>query len=77
MPWRRGRTGPFGALAASADLTRIGVYGNETGGGAAVEVCLEDERCDAVLGLDPWVEPIPDRRFRHLRGPARTLHEIG
>jgi hypothetical protein len=24
-------------------------------------VCLEDERCDAVLGLDPWVEPFSDR----------------
>ena len=56
-----GPNGPFGALAESVDLTRLGVYGNETGGGAAVQFCLEDERCDAVLGLDPWVEPIPDR----------------
>ena len=56
-----GVDGPFGALAGSADLTRIGVYGHSTGGGAAVKVCLEDERCDAVLGLDPWVEPLPDR----------------
>jgi dienelactone hydrolase len=56
-----GSNGPFGALAESVDLTRLGVYGNETGGGAAVQFCLEDERCDAVLGLDPWVEPIPDR----------------
>jgi Platelet-activating factor acetylhydrolase, isoform II len=56
-----GPNGPFGALAESADLTRLGVYGNETGGGAAVQFCLEDERCDAVLGLDPWVEPIPDQ----------------
>jgi hypothetical protein len=23
-------------------------------------VCLEDVRCDAVLGLDAWVLPIPD-----------------
>lgn len=56
-----GTNGAFGALAESADLTRLGVYGHETGGGAAVQFCLEDERCDAVLGLDPWVEPIPDR----------------
>ena len=47
-----GPNGPFGALADSVDLTRLGVYGNETGGGAAVQFCLEDERCDAVLGLD-------------------------
>jgi len=57
----QGELGPFGELAASADVTRIGIYGHSTGGGAAVEVCLIDERCDAVLGLDAWVEPIPDR----------------
>jgi len=57
----QGEAGPFGALSATADASRIGIYGHSTGGGAAVEVCLLDERCDAVLGLDPWVEPIPDR----------------
>ena len=57
----QGDVGPFGALTASADASRIGIYGLSIGGGAAVEVCLVDERCDAVLGLDPWVEPIPDR----------------
>ncbi|MFV1961187.1 MAG: alpha/beta hydrolase family protein [Acidimicrobiia bacterium] len=56
-----GEVGALGAIAASADLTRIGVYGHSTGGGAAIKVCLEDERCDAVLGLDPWVEPFSDR----------------
>lgn len=56
-----GPNGPFGDLASSFDTTRLGVYGNEAGGGAAITFCLEDERCDAVLGLDPWVEPIPDR----------------
>jgi hypothetical protein len=56
-----GDSGPFGTLALSADVSRIGIYGHTIGGGAAVEVCLVDERCDAVLGLDPWVEPIPDR----------------
>jgi hypothetical protein len=55
-----GANGPFGDLASSFDMTRLGVYGNEAGGGAAIAFCLEDERCDAVLGLDPWVEPIPD-----------------
>ena len=56
----RGESGPFGALAASADISRIGLYGHTAGGGAAIDVCLQDERCDAVLGLDPWVEPVPD-----------------
>lgn len=56
-----GEEGPFGSIGASADLTRIGLYGHSTGGGAAVQVCLEEPRCDAALGLDAWVEPIPDR----------------
>ena len=56
-----GPNGPFGDLASSFDTTRLGVYGNEAGGGAAIAFCLQDERCDAVLGLDPWVEPIPDQ----------------
>ena len=55
-----GVQGPFGALASSADLSRVGLYGHTAGGGAAISVCLQDERCDAVLGLDPWVEPLPD-----------------
>lgn len=61
----QGRDGPFGILAERADLTRIGVYGHSTGGGAAIQLCLTDERCDAVLGLDPWVEPLPDRIIRN------------
>lgn len=57
----QGREGPFGEAAGIADVTRVGVYGYGAGGGAAVRFCLEDERCDAMLGLDAWVEPIPDR----------------
>ncbi len=56
-----GEADVFGAVAASADLNRIGVYGHSTGGGAAIKVCLEEPRCGAVLGLDPWVEPFSDR----------------
>jgi dienelactone hydrolase len=56
-----GPEGAFGPIADSADVARLGVYGHSTGGGAAVKVCLEDERCGAVLALDPWVEHIPDR----------------
>lgn len=55
-----GTAGPFGELAALADLSALGVYGHSAGGGAAVRWCLEDERCRAVLGLDPWVEPVPN-----------------
>lgn len=56
-----GESGPFGSMAAHADLGRIGAYGHSAGGGAAVRFCLSDERCDAVLGMDAWVEPVPDR----------------
>lgn len=56
-----GPTGPFGVLSESTDLTRVGAYGHSTGGGAAIRLCLTDDRCDAVLGMDPWVEPLPDR----------------
>jgi hypothetical protein len=42
-------------------MTRIGMYGHGVGGGAAVSVCLTDERCDGVLGMDPWVEHLPDQ----------------
>ena len=45
-------------LGGRLDLERIGVYGHSTGGGAAVAACHEDDRCDAVLGFDPWVEPV-------------------
>lgn len=45
-------------MGDGVDIDRIGVYGHSTGGGAAVAACHFDERCDAVLGLDPWVIPV-------------------
>lgn len=53
--------GAFSELSAHTDLTRIGFFGHSTGGGAAVSICLQDSRCKAVVGLDAWVEPVPDR----------------
>lgn len=55
-----GASGQFSPVASIVDISRIGILGHSTGGGAAIQVCLQDERCDAVLGLDPWVEPLPD-----------------
>ncbi len=40
------------------DLNRIGVFGHSTGGGGVVELSLTDNRVKAVVGMDPWVEPI-------------------
>lgn len=69
-----GTGGPFSALAGHVDVDRIGVIGHGIGGGAAVRACLDDERCDVVVGLDPWVGPVPDRLVaRELSGPALII----
>ena len=69
-----GVEGEFAAIADHADLDHIGVYGHGTGGGAAARLCLVDDRCDAVLGMDPWVEPIPDRTVaREFQVPSLML----
>jgi pimeloyl-ACP methyl ester carboxylesterase len=39
------------------DLTRLGVMGHSTGGGATVETCWLDERCTAGLAMDAWMDP--------------------
>jgi len=40
------------------DLQHVGVYGHSTGGGAAVQFCGRDPRCDALLGMDPFMRPV-------------------
>lgn len=40
------------------DLTRAGVYGHSTGGGAAIQFCGTDARCHALLGMDPFIRPV-------------------
>jgi len=40
------------------DLERVGVYGHSTGGGAAIQFCGVDDRCKAVLGMDPFMRPV-------------------
>ncbi|MCP4415815.1 MAG: hypothetical protein GY805_04285, partial [Chloroflexi bacterium] len=42
------------------NLDRVGVFGHSTGGGATVQFCLQDGRCQAGLGLDSWVLPVSD-----------------
>ncbi len=41
-----------GQLAASLDMTRIGVFGHSMGGVAAGQFCIDDPRCRAGLNLD-------------------------
>ena len=47
-------------LAGRLALDAVGVVGHSTGGGAAVHLCADERRCAAVVGFDPWVEPVPD-----------------
>jgi len=42
------------------DLTQVGIFGHSTGGGTAVEFCMQDGRCTAGIGLDSWIEPVSD-----------------
>jgi predicted dienelactone hydrolase len=46
---------PFGG---KLDLSRVGVYGHSTGGGAAIQFCGTDPRCKALLGQDPFMRPV-------------------
>jgi dienelactone hydrolase len=46
---------PFGGRL---DLSRVGVYGHSTGGGAAIQFCGTDARCKALLGMDPFMRPV-------------------
>lgn len=39
------------------DTSRIGMIGHSTGGGAVLQTCWQDERCQAVVGEDPWLVP--------------------
>lgn len=41
-----------------ADMEQVGALGHSTGGGGVVKLAIEDERVKAIMGFDPWVEPI-------------------
>lgn len=45
-------SGPGSQLAATLDLTRVGVAGHSMGGVMAGQFCVEDRRCKAGLNLD-------------------------
>ncbi|MBN2386193.1 MAG: hypothetical protein JXB85_04180 [Anaerolineales bacterium] len=62
---------PASHFYQALDLTRIGVYGHSTGGGAALQFCATDSRCQAVLGLDPYVIPVGQEVLEEgMRQPA-------
>ena len=39
------------------DLANAGLFGHSTGGGAILQTCALDERCQAAFGMDPWLVP--------------------
>ena len=40
------------------DLSRVGVFGHSTGGGAAIQFCATDPRCIAGLAQDAFMTPL-------------------
>jgi hypothetical protein len=61
-------------LSGMIDLEKIGLLGHSTGGGAAVEFCLTDERCQAILGMDIWAEPaLPEILALRLTQPTLSM----
>lgn len=70
-------------LGQRLDLTSLGLFGHSLGGGAVVEFCAYDERCDAGLGFDPWVEPVDEEiietglsvPFAYVRSEAWTRED--
>jgi hypothetical protein len=55
----------------SMDLDRVGAYGHSTGGGAAIQFCGTDQRCKAVLGMDPFMTPVSEQVLKNgLSQPA-------
>ena len=60
------------------DLSSVTVVGHSSGGGAAVKVGLIDERIDAVIGLDAWVEPLHESELRQgLSIPSLLIRSEG
>ena len=52
---------PAGIFTGLLDLSRVGVFGHSTGGGATVQFCVEDPRCKAGFAMDAWMTPVSDQ----------------
>jgi dienelactone hydrolase len=49
---------PAGRFTGRLDLSRVGVLGHSSGGGATIEFCGRDDRCRAALAMDPFMLPV-------------------
>lgn len=65
---------PPALLDGRIDPSSVAMLGHSTGGGAAVSACASEPRCAAVVGFDPWVEPVaPDVLASGTRRPLLSL----
>jgi dienelactone hydrolase len=65
---------PPAVLEGRLDPTKVAFLGHSTGGGASIAACAVTPRCAAVVGFDPWVEPVdPDVRRTGLSAPLLSL----
>lgn len=62
---------PEHLLNGRFNLERVGVFGHSTGGGATMQFCLQDGRCQAGVGLDSWLLPISDTV--EVQGPSQPF----
>lgn len=49
---------PQGQFTGQIDITRVGVFGHSTGGGATVQFCGTDPRCKVGVTLDAFMRPV-------------------
>lgn len=52
---------PGDPLHGMVDLERVGVLGHSTGGGATIQFCGTDVRCDAGLPMDAFMAPVSNQ----------------
>jgi predicted dienelactone hydrolase len=55
---KQNAAGSGSPFSGRLDLSKVGVFGHSTGGGATVEFCGRDPRCQAALGLDAYLTPV-------------------
>ena len=48
-------------LTGVMDTSNVGVRGHSTGGGATLEFCMNDSRCQVGIPVDSWVLPVSER----------------
>ena len=65
---------PPAVLTGRIDTDRVAFLGHSTGGGAAIAACARAPQCGAVVGFDPWVEPVdPEVLRRGISSPLLSL----